>query len=50
MTQGETVALLTLDSLQVPVPAPVSGTVVDVTGQPGALVGYGAAIMQIQPD
>ncbi|MHC0612075.1 acetyl-CoA carboxylase biotin carboxyl carrier protein [Komagataeibacter oboediens] len=50
VTQGETVALLTLDSLQVPVPAPVSGTVVDVTGQPGALVGYGAAIMQIQPD
>ena len=50
VAQGDTVALLTLDSLQVPVPALVAGTVAEVTGQAGELVGYGTAIMQIQPD
>ncbi|MBE7728747.1 biotin/lipoyl-containing protein [Komagataeibacter sp. FXV3] len=50
VAQGDVVALLTLDSLQVPVIAPVAGTVVDVVGQPGALVGYGATVMHIQPD
>ncbi|CAM2766397.1 acetyl-CoA carboxylase biotin carboxyl carrier protein subunit [Komagataeibacter xylinus] len=50
VAQGDTVALLTLDRMQLPVPAPVAGTVVEVTGQAGALVGYGTVIMQIQPD
>ncbi|MGS0646568.1 biotin/lipoyl-containing protein [Komagataeibacter melomenusus] len=50
VAQGDIVALLTLDSLQVPVPAPVAGRVAEVTGQAGALVGYGTVIMQIQPD
>ncbi|GCE82412.1 biotin/lipoyl-containing protein [Komagataeibacter diospyri] len=50
VVQGEVVALLTLDSLQVQVTAPVAGTVVDIVGQPGALVGYGATVMQIRPD
>lgn len=49
VAQGDVVALLTLDSLQVPVTAPVAGTVVDVVGQPGALVGYGAPVMHILP-
>ncbi|MCE2574180.1 biotin/lipoyl-containing protein [Komagataeibacter sp. FNDCR2] len=48
--QGDVVALLTLDTLQVPVPAPVAGTVVDIVAQPDALVGYGAVILNIQPD
>ena len=50
VAQGDIVALLTLDSLQLPVHAPVAGTVATVTGQAGALVGYGTTIMQIQPD
>ncbi|GBQ64124.1 biotin/lipoyl-containing protein [Komagataeibacter swingsii] len=50
VAQGDVVALLTLDSLQVPVTAPVAGMVVDVVGQPGALVGYGAPVLHIQPD
>ncbi|AQU88749.1 hypothetical protein B0W47_16320 [Komagataeibacter nataicola] len=50
VAQGDMVALVTLDSLQVPVSAPVAGTVAKVTGEAGALVGYGAVIMQIQPD
>ncbi|WP_010509375.1 biotin/lipoyl-containing protein [Komagataeibacter europaeus] len=50
VAQGDVVALLTLDSLQVPVTTPAAGTVVDVVGQPGALVGYGATVMHIQPD
>ncbi|GAB6968783.1 hypothetical protein JCM25156A_28210 [Komagataeibacter kakiaceti JCM 25156] len=48
--QGDVVALLTLDTLQVPVPAPVAGTVVEIVAQPDALLGYGAVILHIQPD
>ena len=50
VAQGEVVALLTLDTLQVPVVAPVAGTVTDVVAQPGAVVGYGATVMHIRPD
>ena len=49
VAQGDTVALLILDSLTIPVVAPVAGTVVEVAGQAGALVGYGTTIMHIQP-
>ncbi|POF62615.1 hypothetical protein CFR73_12175 [Novacetimonas maltaceti] len=50
VAQGEVVALLALESLLLPVVAPVAGTVTEVIGQSGALVGYGAAVMRIRPD
>ncbi|EGG76890.1 acetyl-CoA carboxylase biotin carboxyl carrier protein [Gluconacetobacter sp. SXCC-1] len=50
VSRNDVVALLTLESLQLPVRAPVSGEVVDVVAQPGALLGYGAKILEIRPD
>ncbi|MBB2205434.1 acetyl-CoA carboxylase biotin carboxyl carrier protein subunit [Gluconacetobacter takamatsuzukensis] len=47
--KGDTIALLTLDTLQVPVTAPADGIVAEILGQEGALVGYGAAILSIRP-
>ena len=46
--QDDVVALLTLDTLQVPVRAPVDGEVVEIVATPGALLGYGAEIMTIR--
>ena len=50
VSRDDVVALLTLGSLQLPVRAPVGGEVVDVVAQPGALLGYGAKILEIRPD
>ncbi|WP_323989803.1 biotin/lipoyl-containing protein [Nguyenibacter sp. L1] len=47
--QGDVVALLTIDTLQIPVTAPVDGVVTDVLEQPDTLVGYGADILAIRP-
>lgn len=47
--KGDTIALLTLDTLQIPVTAPVDGTVVEVLAQDDTLVGYGAGIFIIRP-
>lgn len=47
--QDDVVALLTLDTLQVPVRAPVDGKVVEIVATPGALLGYGTEIMTIRP-
>lgn len=49
VSQHDVVALLTLGSLQLPVRAPVGGEVVEVVAQPGALLGYGAKILEIRP-
>lgn len=45
--KGDTIALLTIDSLQIPVAAPADGTVTEILGQEDALIGYGAPILTI---
>lgn len=45
--KGDTIALLTIDSLQLPVTAPADGTVVEILAQEDALIGYGAPILTI---
>ncbi|MBY4640154.1 hypothetical protein K6L44_09175 [Gluconacetobacter entanii] len=50
VAQGDVIALLTLETLQLSVVAPVTGTVTEVVAQPGVLLGYGATIMHIRPD
>ncbi|MFW7268070.1 biotin/lipoyl-containing protein [Gluconacetobacter sp. Hr-1-5] len=47
--KGDTIALLTLDTLQLPVTAPADGTVVEVLAQEDMLLGYGAGILTIRP-
>ncbi|WP_338029653.1 acetyl-CoA carboxylase biotin carboxyl carrier protein [Gluconacetobacter tumulisoli] len=47
--KGDIVALLTLETLQVPVTAPVDGEIVEIVGRAGDLVGYGAEILKIRP-
>jgi acetyl-CoA carboxylase biotin carboxyl carrier protein len=44
------VAFLVSGALLIPVLAPTSGAVVDVVGQAGELIGYGATIMRLRPD
>lgn len=48
--KGDVVALLRIDTLLLRVVAPVAGMVMEVVGQHGALLGYGAEIMRIHPD
>ncbi|WP_338086058.1 biotin/lipoyl-containing protein [Gluconacetobacter azotocaptans] len=47
--EGDIVALLTLETLQVPVTAPIDGEVVEIVGRADDLVGYGAEILRIRP-
>ncbi|GBQ87457.1 acetyl-CoA carboxylase biotin carboxyl carrier protein [Gluconacetobacter johannae DSM 13595] len=47
--KGDIVALLTLETLQVPVTAPIDGEVVEIVGQAEDLVGYGTEILMIRP-
>lgn len=44
---GQTVALLQVGALLVPIDAPTDGVVVEVVAQEGALVGFGAEIIRI---
>ncbi|NHN89250.1 biotin/lipoyl-containing protein [Acetobacter conturbans] len=47
--RSDVVALLTLETLQIPVLAGADGEVMEVTAQAGALVGFGTEIMKIRP-
>ncbi|EHH68915.1 biotin/lipoyl-containing protein [Gluconobacter morbifer] len=47
--RDDVLAFLTLGNLQIPVQAPMDGTVVDVLGQDGELAGYGAVILHLEP-
>jgi acetyl-CoA carboxylase biotin carboxyl carrier protein len=44
---GQTVALLQVGALLVPIDAPCDGVVVEVVAQEGALVGFGADIIRL---
>ncbi len=46
---GDVVALLTLETLQIPVPSPADGEVIGITAQEGELTGFGTEIMKIRP-
>ncbi|MBS1054989.1 biotin/lipoyl-containing protein [Gluconobacter kondonii] len=46
---GAVVAQMQIGVLQIPVIVPVAGTVMDVVGEDGALTGYGALIVQVEP-
>ncbi|MFT8898218.1 MAG: biotin/lipoyl-containing protein [Acetobacter sp.] len=46
---GDVVALLTLETLQIPVVASVDGEVIEITAQEGELTGFGTEIMKICP-
>jgi acetyl-CoA carboxylase biotin carboxyl carrier protein len=44
---GQTVALLQVGALLIPIDAPCEGVVVDVPSEEGALIGFGAEIIRI---
>ncbi|KXV48895.1 hypothetical protein AD945_06040 [Gluconobacter albidus] len=46
---GDVVAQMRIGALQIPVLVPVTGTIVDVAGEDGALTGYGAPVVQVEP-
>ncbi|BCI65977.1 biotin/lipoyl-containing protein [Acetobacter aceti] len=46
---GDVVALLTQETLQIPVVASVNGEVIEITAQEGELTGFGTEIMKIHP-
>ena len=46
---GQTVALLRVGALLLPVNADVAGTVMAVPAAPGQPVGYGSALLELQP-
>lgn len=47
---GDVVALLTLETLQIPVMASVDGDVIEITAPEGELTGFGTEIMKIRID
>lgn len=47
--KDDVVALLTLETLQIPVLAGADGEVTEITAQAGTLVGFGTTIMKIEP-